>query len=162
LLAAKILPLLATVPPQSMRFAKQHAFACKAFAGMTTAQYYASRSLKYAGNLQLKPLQPQQYAAWLTGFIEAKAIFAVRTHCPSMRICLQADCNLLTAILQFLQQPVKFSNKRGVLGQQLHCIEIASAAGFAKLCKLLQAIPLQGEAYVKLATCIQLGQLQHG
>lgn len=144
---------------------------------MTTGQYYASRSLKYTGDLQLKLLQPQQYAAWLTGFIEAKAIFAVRTHCPSMRICLQfpgvqstalieplemADCNLLTAILQFLQQPVKFSNKRGVLDQQLHCIEIASAAGFAKLCKLLQAIPLQGEAYVKLATCIKLGQQQHG
>jgi hypothetical protein len=164
-----IVPLLTSFPPLTTRMQLQLAFVEKALSGMTMADYFIARSLKYSTRPIINPVYPLPiyFSAWLSGFIEAEGSFAIRSGPTgfSFSIGQLNDKYLMLMILEFFNQShLKVQEKKGN-SSPFFFIEIANIKGVTNVVKHLLSNPLQGYKHYQLAIVMKdsksLSYLRH-
>ena len=140
----------------------QVAFLIKALNGMTVEEYLATRGNKY----DLRPLRlrdtplftelPAYFAAWLSGFIEAKGSWATRSGSVgfSFSISQLNDLYLITAIRDFFGQSQLTVQRKQSKNGPFYFLEIANAKGVETVVNHCLSNPLLGHKYNQLALAI--------
>ena len=147
-----ILPLFATNPPLTTRITLQLAFVIKALDGMTIKEYLELRKLKYITRPSLIPLfdtLPTYFSSWLSGFIEVKGSFAIRSGPIGFSLTMSQlnDDYLMFAILKYFN----LQHMTIQLKNHIYSIEIANKKGVETVVKHIVDYPLQGYKYYQLA-----------
>jgi hypothetical protein len=156
----RILPLFYAFPPLTTRVHLQLAFVIKALMGMRMEEYFESRTLKYSTRIVITPLfttVPVYFGAWLSGFVEAEASFAIRSGSLGFTFTIGQlnDLYLMEAILLFFGQSHLTVHHKVNSARPIYFIQIANIKGVTTVVEHLLDYPLQGYKHYQLAIVIR-------